>query len=120
MGTNQDIGIYGERMAAEYLRRLGMQVLHERWRCRFGEIDLIMQDGDELVACEVKTRRTTGSGEPLEALTPIKVRRLRRLLAIWLQGQPNRCGISGLRVDAVGIVLAERSAPRIEHVRGVF
>ena len=40
MGTNQDIGIYGEQMAAEYLRRLGMQVLQERWRCRFGEIDL--------------------------------------------------------------------------------
>ena len=53
---NRALGRYGERVAADHLRSLGMVVLARNWRCRFGEIDLVARDGSTLVICEVKTR----------------------------------------------------------------
>ena len=61
-----------------------MQVLDRNWRCEHGEIDLVALDGDCLVVCEVKTRRSTAFGEPVEAVTWRKAARLRRLAAAWL------------------------------------
>ena len=63
------LGRYGEDLAARYLGERGMQVLDRNWRCEHGEIDLVALDGDCLVVCEVKTRRSTAFGEPVEAVT---------------------------------------------------
>src|SRR3954466_2116168 len=62
-----DLGRRGEALAAEHFKRLGYEVLARNHRTRFGELDLVLTDGDALVFCEVKTRRL-GSGGPREAL----------------------------------------------------
>ena len=52
----QRLGELGERLAAEYVQKKGMRILEHNYRIRGGEIDLIAQDGDEVVFIEVKTR----------------------------------------------------------------
>jgi putative endonuclease len=59
-------------------------VVARNWRSRSGEIDLIVRKDRLVVFCEVKTRTSERFGAPLEAVTPAKVRRLRRLAAEWL------------------------------------
>ena len=107
----------GEQLAARHLRSLGMEVLELNWRCPGGEVDLVLGDRAALVVCEVKTRRGVRFGDPLEAITPDKARRLRRLAAAYL----HQCGRSWgqVRIDAVGILWPDGEMPTLRHVRGV-
>lgn len=111
------LGAYGERLAAAHLRAAGMTVLDRNWRCPQGEIDIVARDGDVLVICEVKTRRSVALGHPLEAVTPRKAARLRRLAAAWIQQR----GVHPVevRIDLVGVLRPVRGRSRVEHVRGV-
>ena len=54
------------------------------WRCRDGELDLIVAQGRTVVVCEVKTRSSLAYGHPAEAVTPAKQQRIRRLARRWL------------------------------------
>ncbi|MEU8864221.1 YraN family protein [Streptomyces umbrinus] len=113
------LGKYGEDLAARRLTESGMTVLRRNWRSgRSGEIDIVARDGDALVVCEVKTRRTGTFEHPMAAVTPVKAQRLRGLAERWLQehgGAPP----GGVRIDVVGVLLPDRGAPVVEHVRGV-
>ncbi|MBE6705529.1 MAG: YraN family protein [Ruminococcaceae bacterium] len=60
--TNREKGDLGEDIAAEYLARLGYEILERNYTVKGGEIDIIAKDGDTLVFVEVKTR--IGSDEP--------------------------------------------------------
>lgn len=113
----QSIGAFGERVAAEHLRGAGMVILDRNFRCKHGEIDIVARDGDTLVICEVKTRRSLEYGSPFEAVTPPKAARLRRLAAYWLA----EYGMSppSVRIDVVGVVVPARGGPRVESMRGV-
>jgi putative endonuclease len=85
-GSNRraTLGRLGEERAAAHYRAHGYAVLARNWRCRHGEIDLICARGRTLVICEVKARSRTAQGHPLEAVTPVKQRRLRRLAAAYV------------------------------------
>ena len=117
MGERQELGRDGEDAAAEYLTRHGMQVVARNWRCRYGEIDIIAREGSVLVFCEVKTRRGTGFGVPLEAITAAKLSRIRRLAALWLEEAGGHRG--PVRIDAVGVLCHPDGQRAIEHLRGV-
>ncbi|MEV7140208.1 YraN family protein [Streptomyces tauricus] len=112
------LGKYGEDLAARRLAEAGMTVLQRNWRAgRSGEIDIVARDGDALVVCEVKTRRAGPFEHPMAAVTPVKAQRLRGLAERWLQehgGAPP----GGVRIDVVGVLLPDRGAPVVEHVRG--
>ena len=114
---NQALGAYGETLAARYLVEQGMVVLDRNWRCDAGEIDLVLRDGDVLVVCEVKTRTSTRYGTPHEAVTDIKVARLRRLAVRWLLDRG--VAVRDIRIDLVGIIRPRRGAAVVEHVRGI-
>lgn len=116
-GHNQTLGARGETIAAAYLEGLGYRILARNWRSRCGELDLIVRDGETLVAVEVKTRSGDGYGSPLEAITAQKMSRLRKLLLEWVRGSD----IHGarLRVDAIGITVRTDERPRIDHLQGV-
>jgi putative endonuclease len=112
------LGRYGEDLAARRLTEAGMTVLERNWRCRAGEIDIVARDGDALVVCEVKTRRSDAFQQPMEGVTAEKARRLHTLAELWLHehgGPPS----GGARIDVVGVTLPRRGAPVVEHVRGV-
>uniref|UniRef100_A0AAU3GPZ3 UPF0102 protein OG626_09425 n=1 Tax=Streptomyces sp. NBC_01401 TaxID=2903854 RepID=A0AAU3GPZ3_9ACTN len=118
MNARGALGRYGEDLAARLLAEAGMTVLERNWRCRAGEIDIVARDGDALVVCEVKTRRAGAFEHPMEAVTPAKADRLRRLAEIWLDrhgGPPP----GGVRIDLIGVIMPRRGAPVAEHVRGV-
>ena len=87
MAAKDAVGRYGERVVAERLAELGWEVVERNWRCVLGELDIVAVDHGCIVAVEVKTRRTATYGSPLEAVTPVKVARIRRLLVAWLASQ---------------------------------
>ncbi len=101
-----------------HLQAVGMQVLERNWRCRMGEIDVVAVDGDCLVVCEVKTRRSVSAGGPLEAVTRAKLSRLRKLTALWLAGQDKH--FAQIRIDVVGVFQPPHAAAVIDHLKGVF
>jgi putative endonuclease len=117
--TRAEIGALGERLAAQHVKGLGLRVLSRNWRCRYGELDLIAADPTTrtVVFVEVKTRTGEQFGALSEAVTPVKVRRLRRLAALWLAGQDT--GWAAIRIDVIGVWLGGRQTPQITHLRGV-
>jgi len=116
MAAKDAVGRYGERVVAERLAALGWEVLDRNWRCVLGELDIVAVDHGCLVAVEVKTRRTATFGSPLEAVTPVKVARIRKLLAAWLASQAR--AFTEVRIDVVGVTLPSAGAAQLEHVRG--
>jgi putative endonuclease len=108
-------GRLGEDLAAAHLIAQGLIVLDRNWRCEAGEVDIVAREGDALVICEVKTRSSRRFGSPLEAVTPVKAARLRRLAACWVR--EHRVRPREIRIDLVGIVLG-KADPEIEYVRG--
>ena len=113
---NRVLGNRGERTAARYLRERGFRILVRGYRTRHGEIDLIARDGDTLVFVEVKTRRT---GQPAEAVTPAKQRRLALAGLEFVK----KHGLRGQRArfDVIAIVWPDdRHPPIIEHFRHAF
>lgn len=117
--TRAEIGALGEQLAVDHLRSVGLRVLQRNWRCRYGELDVIAADDSActVVFVEVKTRTSDRFGGVEEAVTPQKVRRLRRLAGLWLAGQET--GWSQVRIDVVGVRIGRRRTPEIIHLQGV-
>lgn len=86
---NQRQGLAGEALAKEFLRKQGFKILAERYRNPFGEIDLVALREDILLFVEVKARSGPDFGDPLEAVTPDKVRRLLRAACGFLIDFPD-------------------------------
>lgn len=113
-----ELGSHGERIAAAYLTDAGLRVLDRNWRCREGELDIVAREGDALVFCEVKTRRGVGYGEPVEAVTYAKQRRLRTLAARWLAAHDEHA--PELRFDVVGVLVRAGRPALVTHLRAAF
>jgi len=106
-------GAWAEALARKHLLAKGYVLLAQNKRTPFGEIDLWMQDGPTYVAVEVKQRRDTAFGTPLEALTPSKYQRIYnsvlfllgrddapvRLEAVLIYGRPWQFRLEHLRID---------------------
>ena len=113
------LGAAGEDAVARWYTAAGYEVVDRNWRCREGELDLIVARGHELVFCEVKTRRGTGYGAPVEAVTVTKQQRIRALALLWLGAHPDRRA-RDLRFDVASVLAARGMAPVIEVLEGVF
>ena len=118
MHTRAELGAHGERIAVAYLTDAGLRVLDRNWRCREGELDLVAREGDAIVFCEVKARRGRGYGHPVEAVTPVKQRRLRLLAQRWLAAHEEHA--PDLRFDVVGILVRPDRPALVTHLRGAF
>lgn len=116
--ANQRVGKFGEWLAAEHLVDSGMRLVARNWRCALGEIDIIAQDGETIVFCEVKTRSGTRYGPPAAAVVKAKQQRLRRLAAEWLKTTGHHA--REIRFDVVSVLPGRRGAPRVEHVKYAF
>ncbi|WP_028047045.1 YraN family protein [Cellulomonas sp. URHE0023] len=117
MRAKDAVGRYGEDVAEAHVLSRGWQVLERNWRCRDGELDLVALDGDELVVVEVKTRRSTLYGHPAEAVTAVKLARVRRLAAGWLAAHDVHP--RSIRVDVIAVLLIRGRAAQVEHLVGV-
>ncbi|HLM19792.1 MAG TPA: YraN family protein [Acidimicrobiia bacterium] len=108
------LGNAGEDLVARWYADAGYRVLDRNWRCREGELDVVVARDSVLVFCEVKTRRSTTFGSPAEAVTITKQRRLRTLAMRWLDAHPEARART-VRFD-VASVLAERGRPLVLDV----
>lgn len=117
--TRAEIGALGEQLAVEHLAAQGLQTLARNWRCRYGELDVIAEDAGSrtVVFVEVKTRTGDGFGGLPEAVTVQKVRRIRRLAALWLVEQDAHW--AGVRIDVIGVRIGRHREPEITHLQGV-
>ena len=113
------LGNRGEAVAATFLEGRGFHILERQLRGRHGELDLIAVDGDTIVFIEVKTRATSVAGDPTEAVTVAKQKRITQsALAYlkrrkWLQRRT--------RFDVVSILWSGKDGhPEIRHYPAAF
>jgi putative endonuclease len=111
------VGRAGEALAEAYLTRAGCRAIARNFRCRVGEIDLVVVDGETIVFVEVRTRRGARCGTPLESVDGRKQARVGRVARYFLglHGWGDRI----VRFDVVGVRL-DTDTPTIDHVRGAF
>jgi putative endonuclease len=108
------LGARGEELVADWYRARGYEVVARNWRCREGELDLVVRRGRAYAFCEVKTRTTEAFGAPAEAVTRAKQARLRVLAARWLaEAAPARP--REIRFDVAGVL-----GCRVEVLEGAF
>jgi putative endonuclease len=81
---NQQTARAGEQIAARYLMQNGCTILQRNWRCPFGEVDIIAQEGDVMVFVEVKARHQIRYALPREAVDFQKQARLRQCAELYL------------------------------------
>lgn len=107
------IGRKGEKLIAEYLKKQGCKILEKNYRTPFGEADLIVEDKDEIVFVEVKTRADNAYGFPGEAVTKEKQRRYQKIAEFyWIsKGEEPNARFDVAEVWADG---------RIEYLKNAF
>lgn len=121
MSKNIFIGKKGEEIAVEYLVSKGYKVLEKGYRSkRWGEIDIICNKDNRLIFVEVKTRTSNFYGRPEAAVTPHKIRSLKRAAMYYCITHPG-CPKS-LRMDVISILLSpeKEGAKEIDHYENAF
>lgn len=115
-----DLGARGEDLAAAWYTSRGYTVLGRNWRCREGELDLVVGRERSVVFCEVKTRTGAGFGIPAEAVTYAKQRRLRRLATRWLGERRPAGGFADVRFDVACVTMRAGGPPDVEVIEAAF
>lgn len=111
------LGERGERAAAEHLLREGYEILHRNYRFGRGEIDLIARKGGTVVFVEVKARSSESYGAPEEAVTPGKVRRIRRIASAWMAVR--RLSECDCRFDVIAVE-SSGGTLTVRHTEDIF
>ena len=120
MGKNNLTGAWGEALAADYLRKKRYELMAAGYRCRFGEIDLIVKNKKFLVFVEVKLRKDDRFAQAREFVNRAKQDRIRMTASLYLSRNPTRLQP---RFDVIEIVTASKNDFRvleIEHIEDAF
>ena len=117
----QALGALGERIAARWLARDGWRVVDRRWKSGRRDLDLVAVRGEVVAFVEVKTRRDTWSGDPVEAVNWRKQRELTRAAHAWIDQRSAVVAPGGavFRFDVIGI-LASRESVGVRHIEAAF
>lgn len=118
--TQSQLGLKGERLAAQYLQQMGYRIIETGHRQRLGEIDLIAVDGNCVVFVEVKTWKSDSDQDPSMAVSRSKQEKLTRAGLIYLR--QHRLLNNPARFDVVSIVWDgdASSRPKIRHFPNAF
>ena len=111
--TTKASGDWGEAKVAEYLRERGYKVLVSQYRCRFGEIDLVTQDGETLCFVEVKVRSNLHYGLPREYVTSSKRNKLRTTAEYYLSTHDSD---AYCRFDVAEVYTDKEHSPEHTHI----
>jgi putative endonuclease len=118
LATASEIGSYGERVAAAFLRRQGYRVLYRNFQTERGEIDLVCRHGKILAFVEVRTRAGTAFGQPAETIDAAKQEALRYAADRYLH-LLDRDDIN-YRFDAVEVMLSPGEIPTCHLIADLF
>ena len=119
MGRNNLVGALGEVLAAQFLQKKGYKLIASGFRCRYGEIDLIVCNKKYLVFVEVKLRKSSSFAEAKEFVDSRKQMRLRTTADLFLSQNPTTLQP---RFDVIEIYAPEGTAtkrPVIHHLEDV-
>jgi putative endonuclease len=111
------LGRYGEELAREYLEEQGLHILETNYHFHHAEVDIIAEEGELLVFCEIKTRSDNQFGAPEQAITPLKAQQIRKVAGAYLTThhiRDRQC-----RFDVIGIMVTGRVV-RLNHLRNAF
>ena len=111
-------GRWAEEAAARHLAAHGLVCRERNFRSRYGEIDLVMEDGEVLVFVEVRSRGGSGFMDPAESVDRTKRRRIERTADTWLRTR-RHTPLPACRFDVVAVT-GEPTAPDIRWLRGAF
>ena len=120
MRTSKLSGAWGEALAAEYLRKKHYKIVAVGYHCRFGEIDLIVQDRKCLVFVEVKLRKSSDFARAMEYVDRNKQDKIRITASMYLSQNPTKLQP---RFDIVEIYAPEGTEtqnPQIRHMEDAF
>ena len=120
MGRNNETGAWGEAVAAEYLRKKQYKIIKQGFRSKFGEIDLIAQNGKYLVFVEVKLRKSDRFAQAMEFVDTGKQSRIIKTAAMYLSENSTELQP---RFDVIEIYApqgTETQKPTINHLEDAF
>jgi putative endonuclease len=116
--SRAQLGDRGENAAAKHLRSLGYRILHRKWRCGVGEIDIIARDAKTLVFCEVKTR-AYDDPTPEDQVDTVKRHQLTKAAKYYMSRYPE-VSAPPARFDVIAIVWPTGRDPIIRHTTDAF
>ena len=117
LGTT-NIGRLGEERACKYLEKKGLILTHKNYRCKFGEVDLIMNDGDVRVFVEVRLRAPTLYGSGHETVSYQKQQKIIKTARFYQQKEDYW---GDVRFDVVSIEKNQDTGEeKIEHITDAF
>lgn len=88
--NNKIMGKLGEEVARNYLTKLGIRVIENNYKNKYGEIDIIAREKDTIIFAEVKSRSSIKYGLPCEAVNVVKQQKIKTVALYYLQSQSNK------------------------------
>lgn len=117
-GGRHETGRTGEEMALEYLLQRGYKLLERNWRCRYKEVDLIMENSDGIHVVEVRTRKEPTAVEPEQTVDRRKQHNLEAAANSYLRSRKTTAPV---HFDIVSIVLdGSGKVLRLNHIQNAF
>lgn len=111
------LGRNGEKVAADYLRKLGYTIIAKNFVCKQGEIDIIAQDGEYIVFIEIKSRSNSNYGLPSEAVTEKKIKHILKTAQFFLY--INGLEQANVRIDAIEVYIKHNKYV-INHLKQII
>jgi putative endonuclease len=112
------LGIFGEDIASDFLKKQGFKILKRNYRCKFGEIDIIAKEKDVISFVEVKTVATNKTETPFDTIDLRKRKHIQQTASFYLNKEKKQnltC-----RFDVISIRYKEDKEPEIELIRDAF
>jgi len=116
MATHNELGAFGEQLAANYLRKHNYNILERNYRFQRAEIDIIAQKDDQLIIVEVKTRNSDFFGNPQDFVTSSKIKLLVKAADEYIISNDLDLEV---RFDIIA-VLKNKDLERLEHFENAF
>lgn len=116
MAAHNELGKWGEDLAADYLQRKGYTIIERDWKSGRRDLDIIAQDGNVIVFVEVKTRRNRLYGEPEESVDYHKLQNLQQAISHYVKFKHIR---QEIRFDIISIVGTVGTDPDIQHIQDI-
>ena len=118
-GSRQAAGIAAEQQALHYLQAQGLQLLAQNWRCKRGELDLVMLDGDTVVFVEVRYRKHAQWGGALASIDGRKRQKLILAAQFFLQKE-HRWADCPCRFDVVAMESTPSGTADLTWLKNAF
>ena len=115
----KDLGEQGEDLALNYLQQKGYQLITRNFHSRFGEIDLIMQEKDDIVFVEVKTRTNRTFGTPLQSITPAKIQSLIKTVQYYKHLNPRSPDCQRIDIVTVEFDQNKQDLKVSQHIKNI-